>query len=453
MSKSSKKQKTAASSGKFFADIKDIKYGGPDSTDPLEFKYYNAEEVIHGKKMKDWCRFAVAYWHTWRGVGADIFGLSGTTHDRPWDGSDLESCFKRVEANFEFCQKLGLEYYCFHDRDVSPEGATIAETEAMFDQVVEKLAAKQEETGVKLLWGTCNLFSHKRYMNGSATNPDPELYCMAAAQVKKCMEVTHKLGGENFVMWGGRDGYQCLLNTNYGQELKNYAAFCKMVADFKKKIGFEGQLLLEPKPREPSAHQYNFDAETTLGFLDHYGLIDEFALNLEANHGTLAGHTGEHEVQAATSRGKLGSIDANRNECMLGWDTDMFPTDPALSTYIFKCIIEQGGLQPGGLNFDAKVRRESTDVEDIFIGHVNGMDNYARGLRAAVAMIEDGKLDAMKKSRYAGFDKTPIGKKISSGKATLEECAAHAAKTAEPAMSSGKQEAYESIFNRFAYKG
>merc|ERR1719453_250136 len=290
-------------------------------------------------------------------------------------------------------------------------------------------------------------------MNGACTNPDPDVVAMAAAQCKKALEVATRLGGENFVMWGGRDGYQCLLNTNYKMELDNYAAFLKCLVDYGDKIGYKGTFLLEPKPREPAAHQYNFDAETTLGFLDRFGLTERFSLNLEANHGTLAGHTGEHEVQAATSRGKLGSIDANRNECMLGWDTDMFPTDPALSTYIFKCIIEQGGLQPGGLNFDAKVRRESTDVEDIFIGHINGMDNYARGLRAAVALIEDGKLDAMKKSRYEGFEKTPIGKKISSGKATLEECAAHAAKNPEPAMTSGKQEAYESIFNRFAYKG
>lgn len=276
---------------------------------------------------------------------------------------------------------------------------------------------------------------------------------MAAAQIKKCMDVTYRLGGDNFVMWGGRDGYQTLLNTNYAKEQDNYATFLKLVAAYADEIGFKGQLLLEPKPREPAAHQYNFDAETTLGFLDRYGLTERYSLNLEANHGTLAGHSGEHEVEAATSRGKLGSIDANRNEMLLGWDTDMFPTDPALSTYIMKRVIEQGGLQPGGLNFDAKIRRESTDIEDLFIGHVNGMDCYARGLRAAAKLIEDGTLDGIVKERYAGFETTKIGKRFSSGKATLAELAAHAAAMKEPPLRSGKHEKLESIFNAFAYRG
>ena len=312
---------------------------------------------MHGKKMKDWLRYAVCYWHTWRGMGADIFGLSGTM-DRSWDqghSTELDAALNRIDVHFEFCQKLGIEYYCFHDRDVSPEGATVAETDEMFDVVAAKLEAKQKETGIKLLWGTCNLFSHRRFMHGGPTNPDPEQVCMAAAQVKKCMEVTKKLGGENFVMWGGRDGYQTLLNTDYKRENDNYAHFLKALAEYADTIGFTGQLLLEPKPREPAAHQYNFDAETTLGFCEHYGLIDRYSLNLEANHGTLAGHSGEHEVEAAHVRGKLGSIDANRNEMLLGWDTDMFPTDPALSTYVMLRVIQQGGLQPGGLNFDAKV--------------------------------------------------------------------------------------------------
>lgn len=406
-----------------------------------------------GKTMKEWCRFAVCYWHTWRGMGGDVFGLGGTM-ERPWDAghaTELDAALNRVDVHFEFCEKLGVEYYCFHDRDVSPEGATIAETESMFDKVADKLAAKQKATGIKLLWGTSNLFSHKRFMHGGPTNPDPEVVCMGAAQIKKCLDVTKKLGGENFVMWGGRDGYQTLLNTDYALENQNYAHFLKATADYADQIGFKGQLLLEPKPREPTAHQYNFDAETTLGFLDHYGLTSRFSLNLEANHGTLAGHSGEHEVEAACSRGKLGSIDANRNEMLLGWDTDMFPTDPALSTYIMKRVIEQDGLQPGGLNFDAKVRRESTDIEDLFIAHVNGMDNYARGLRAAAKMIEDGTLDGIVKTRYDGFKSTAIGKKIASGKATLAEMAAHAAKSAEPPLISGKHEKCESVFNAFAY--
>ena len=286
-----------------FPEIGEIKYEGPESTNPLAFKYYNADEVILGKKMSEWCRFAVCYWHTWRGNGADIFGLGGTLI-RPWDGADMDAHLKRVDVHFEFCQKLGVEYYCFHDRDVSPEGATVAETEANFDVVAEKLLAKQKETGVKLLWGTSNLFSHKRYMHGGPTNPDPEVVCMAAAQIKKCLDVTKMLGGENFVMWGGRDGYQSLLNTDYAKEQENYATFIKAVLKYCDEIGFKGQLLLEPKPREPAAHQYNFDAETTLGFLDRWGLTDRCSLNLEANHGTLAGHSGEHEVEAAASRGK-----------------------------------------------------------------------------------------------------------------------------------------------------
>ena len=347
MPPSSKKQKVSKS---FFPEIKQIKYEGPDSTDPLAFKYYNADEIIMGRKMKDWCRFAVCFWHTWRGMGADIFGLSGTM-ERSWDAghdSELAGCLNRVDVHFEFCQLLGIEYYCFHDRDVSPEGATVAETEAMFDNVADKLLAKQKETGIKLLWGTSNLFSHRRFMHGGPTNPDMDVVCMAAAQIKKCMDVTKKLGGENFVMWGGRDGYQTLLNTDYKKEQRNYASFLKATYEYADKIGFKGQLLLEPKPREPAAHQYNFDAETTLGFLDAHGLTERFSLNLEANHGTLAGHSGEHEVEAAHARGKLGSIDANRNEMLLGWDTDMFPVDPALSTYIMKRVVEQGGLQVGG---------------------------------------------------------------------------------------------------------
>jgi len=289
-------------------------------------------------------------------------------------------------------------------------------------------------------------------MHGACTNPDPEIVCMAAAQVKKCMEVTLKLGGENFVMWGGRDGYMCLLNTDYGKELGNYAKFLRAVVGYADEIGFKGQLLLEPKPREPATHQYNYDAETTLGFLDHYGLIDRFSINLEANHGVMAGHSGEHEVAAAAARGKLGSIDANRDESLLGWDTDMFPTSPTLATFIMKTVIEQGGLAPGGLNFDAKVRRESTDIEDLFIGHINGMDTMARGLLAAAALIAEGSFDKMKASRYAGFETLPVGKKFAEGKATLGDLAAHAKATKEEPPPSGKQEKFESLFNYFAFK-
>jgi xylose isomerase len=437
-----------AASKEYFADIPDIKYEGPDSRNPMAFKYYNADEVIAGRPMREWLRFAVAYWHTWRGNGADIFGISGSI-TRPWDGDTLEAVLERIDVNFEFCKKLGADYYCFHDRDVSPEDTTMASAEAMFDTVAAKLAKKQAETGIQLLWGTCNLFSHKRYMNGACTNPDPAVVCRAAQQVKKCLEVTHRLGGKNFVMWGGRDGYQTLLNTDLKREQETYAHFLRSVRDYAREIGFEGQLLLEPKPREPTAHQYNWDSATTLGFLERFDLIDDFALNLEANHGTLAGHSAEHEVEVAHEAGKLGSIDANHNELLLGWDTDMFPTDLGLSTYTMKRVIEQGGLQPGGLNFDAKVRRESTDIEDLFIGHINGMDTYARGLRAAAKLIADNALDEMVDSRYDGFKSTEAGRKIADGTASLADMASYAAD--DVPNKSGQQEKYESVFGSYAY--
>merc|ERR1711920_230793 len=313
-----------------------------------------------------------------------------------------------VDVHFEFCKKLGVDYYCFHDRDISPvEGKTVAETEKNLDVIVDKLAECQQRTGVKLLWGTANMFSHRRFMNGAATNPSPEVFARAAAHVKKAMEVTHRLGGENYVFWGGREGYMCLLNTDLRGELDQLATFLRLAVEHKKAIGATFQLLIEPKPREPTAHQYDFDAATVMGFLKFYGLDKDFKINLEANHGTLAGHTGEHETAMAAAYGMLGSIDANRNEAMLGWDTDMFPMDVGMATYIMRVVIQQGGLQPGGLNFDAKVRRESTDPEDLFIGHIN-----------------DPSL-------------------------TLAELADHAKPTPEPEQISGKQERYESIFNAF----
>jgi xylose isomerase len=446
--------KQGLTKGHFVSLPDKIPFEGPTSRNPLAFKFYEADRVVAGKPMKEWLRFAVCYWHTWRGNGADIFGLDGSYGDnRPWDMSNtLEAALARVDVHFEFCQKLGAPFYCFHDRDVSPEGATVAETDEWMDRVADRLEAGQQATGVQLLWGTCNLFSHRRYMHGGPTNPDPAVVAMAAAQVKKCLEVTHRLGGENFVLWGGRDGYQSLLNTDMEAEAKNYAFFLRMTRDYARSIGFEGQLLLEPKPREPSAHQYNFDAETTLGFLDRFDLLDDFALNLEANHGTLAGHSGEHEVEVAFSRNKLGSIDTNRNEMLLGWDTDMFPTDPALATYTMVRILQQGGLQPGGLNFDAKVRRESTDLEDLFVGHINGMDNYARGLLSAAKLLEGGELEAMRIERYQSFQTTDLGQQIVAGTTSLEDLAAYAATHPEPELRSGKQEAFESVFNSYAYE-
>lgn len=353
---------------------------------------------------------------------------------------------RRVDVNAEFCEKVGAPYYCFHDLDVRPEGATQAESDANFDIVAERLGEVQAASGLKLLWGTANLFTPRRYMNGAATNPDPAVFARAAASVKKCLEVTHRLGGENYVLWGGREGYQSILNTNVRLELDNLARFLSMVAEHKHKVGFRGPLLLEPKPREPMAHQYDYDAATVLGFLRQYGLQDEFALNLEANHGTLAGHTGEHETAMAAAFGKLGSIDANRNEAMLGWDTDMFPNDVGLATYIMDVVLKQGGLAPGGLNFDAKVRRESTDVEDLFIGHINGMDTYARGLRNAARMQAEGTMGALVDERYAGYERTELGRKIVGGRTSLEELAALVADEPEPQQRSAKVELYESIF-------
>lgn len=318
--------------------------------------------------MKDWLRFSVCYWHTWRGLGADMFGTG--TIKRPWDDgvNSLENALTRVDVNFEFLQKLGVEYFCFHDRDIAPEGATLAETNTLLDKVVAKIQQRQSETGIKVLWGTANLFSAPRYMNGAATNPDAHAFAYAAAQVKKCMEISKKLGAENYVFWGGREGYQTLLNTDMKKELDHLATFLRFAADYKKKIGFQGQLLIEPKPREPTKHQYDYDSAAVVGFLKNYGLDKDFKLNIEANHATLSGHTFEHELQFASSYGFLGSVDANTGDTLLGWDTDQFPTDIKSTTLAMGVIINQNGLAPGGLNFDAKLRRESTDIEDLFLG-------------------------------------------------------------------------------------
>jgi xylose isomerase len=427
----------------FFPDVEKIKYEGPDSLNPLAFKHYNPEEVIEGKKMKDWMRFSVVYWHTFRGTGSDPFG-GGTLH-RHWDdgSNSVDNALRRVDAAFEFMSKLGVEYYAFHDRDVAPEGRDLVESNKNLDTIVAKLGEKQKETGIKLLWGTANLFSHPRYACGGGTNPDYNVYAYAAAQVKKAMEVTYKLGGVNYVFWGGREGYSSLLNTNVRKELDNAAHFFRMAVEHKKDLGAKFQLLIEPKPREPMKHQYDYDVQTVMAFLQHYGLQDHYKMNVEPNHTTLAGHDFVHDILVASQYGVLGSVDANTGDELLGWDTDQFLTDVKRATAIMGVIMEQGGLAPGGLNFDAKVRRESTTLADMFIAHISSMDTFARGLRIAAKIRADGHFKRMVAKRYSGFDGVDLSKM------SFAKLEAHALKHGEPKPVSGQQELYEMLLNHY----
>ncbi|MDD5675296.1 MAG: xylose isomerase [Chitinivibrionales bacterium] len=430
----------------FIPGIKKIKYEGPDSRNVLAFRHYNADEIIMGKKMKDHLRFAVAYWHTLRGSGADPFGSQ--TMCRPWDdGSDsIANAERRLRANFEFLQKLGVEYYCFHDRDIAPEGKTLPQSNKNLGAIVKIARQLQNNTGIKLLWGTANLFSHPRYMCGASTNPDAHVFAYAAAQVKKAMEVTLELGGENYVFWGGREGYQTLLNTDMKRELDHLARFLSMAHNYKKEIGFKGALLIEPKPKEPMRHQYDFDAATVIGFLKGHGLDKGFKLNIEANHATLAGHTFEHDLQTASDAGMLGSIDANTGDLLLGWDTDQFPMDIKSCTLAMLVVLNQGGIGAGGLNFDAKVRRESITIEDLFTAHIGGMDAFALGLKNAARIITEGSLKKMVKDRYQSWE-SGIGAAIESGKASFVELEKWALAHGEPTPRSGNQEKFESMLN------
>src|SRR3954449_4144856 len=384
----------------FFPDVPKIRYEGPTSTDPLSFRHYNADEVVDGKKMRDHFRFAVAYWHTFRGMGGDPFGPGCAV--RPWeDGTDsVEMAVKRVRVAFEFMEKLGVDFYCFHDRDVAPEGANLRETNKNLDRVVDALKQEQQRTGIKLLWGTANLFSNKRFVHGASTSCNADVFAYAAAQVKKAIEVTHDLGGVNYVFWGGREGYMNLLNTDLKRELDHLAKFFHLAVEYKKKIGFTCQFLIEPKPKEPTTHQYDFDAAAVVAFLRTYGLAEDFKLNLETNHATLAGHEMLHELAYASAQGLLGSMDANRGDLLLGWDTDQFPSDYYLTTQCMLVILGQGGLQPGGINFDAKVRRESFEPIDLFYAHIGGMDAFAVGLKVAAKIRADGVLKDFVKNRY-----------------------------------------------------
>ena len=432
-----------------FPNIETIKYEGPDSKDPLAFRWYNADEEVAGKTMRDHLRFSVVYWHTFRGNGADPFGAP--TLNRPWDdGSDsIDNAVNRVRVAFEFMEKLGAPFFAFHDRDIAPEGKNLSECNANLDQIVEVVEQEMQRTGIKLLWGTANLFSHPRYMHGAATSPNADVFAFAAAQVKKCLEVTKRLGGENYVFWGGREGYQNLYNTDLTREIDNLGRFLNLAVDYAREIGFDGTFLIEPKPKEPTKHQYDSDAAACINFLRSYGLMDRFKLNLETNHATLAGHNMMHEMEYAAMQGMLGSIDANRGDTLLGWDTDQFPTDVYDTTQIMLTILKQGGLAPGGVNFDAKLRRESTDPVDLFHAHIGGMDTFARGLQIAAEIRKDGLLDEFLSERYSSWS-SGIGKEISADKHSLSSLEKYMIDKGEADLNtSGRQEMLENIVNRY----
>ncbi|MBU0738038.1 MAG: xylose isomerase [Alphaproteobacteria bacterium] len=431
----------------FFGNIQKIKYEGEGSTNPLAFRHYNPDEVVLGKRMEDHLRFAIAYWHTFVWPGTDPFG--GNTFERPWFKDTMAAAKMKADVAFEFFQLLGTPYYCFHDADVRPEGASFAENTKNLNEIVDYFAQKQAETGVKLLWGTANMFSHRRYMSGAATNPDPDVFAFAAATVKTCMDATLKLGGENYVLWGGREGYETLLNTDLGRELDQMGRFLNLVVEYKHKIGFKGAILIEPKPQEPSKHQYDYDVATVYGFLKRYGLENEVKVNIEQGHAILAGHSFEHELALANALGIFGSIDMNRNDYQSGWDTDQFPNNVPEMALAYYQVLQAGGFTTGGTNFDAKLRRQSLDAEDLLIGHIGGMDCCARGLKAAAKMVEDKALSGPLGSRYAGWDKAE-NQKMLRGEESLDAIAARVeAQNVNPQPVSGKQELLENVVNRY----
>ncbi|NLK87917.1 MAG: xylose isomerase [Clostridiaceae bacterium] len=433
----------------FFKNIQNIKYEGKGSDNPLAFKFYNADEVVAGKTMKEHLRFAVAYWHTFQATGTDPFSGAGTAI-RPWstitDAMDLAKA--KVEANFEFCEKLGVPFFCFHDRDIAPEADTLKETNKRLDIIVAAIKDRMKNSDVKLLWGTTNAFGNPRFTHGASTSPYADVFAYACAQVKKAMEITHELGGQNYVFWGGREGYETLLNTDMKLELDNMARFLGMAVDYAKEIGFTGQFLIEPKPKEPTKHQYDFDTATVIGFLKTYGLDPYFKMNIEANHATLAQHTFQHELQVARINDMLGSIDANQGDMLLGWDTDQFPTNIYDTTLAMIEVLKMGGFTKGGLNFDSKVRRGSFDPEDMFYAHIAGMDTFAKGLQVAARIIEDGKLDKFVADRYASYT-TGIGKDIVEKKVGFKELEQYCLGLDKVTIGSGRQEMLESILNSY----
>lgn len=430
-----------------YPGIGKIAYEGKDSKNPMAFKWYNPEEVIYGKKMKDHLRFAVAYWHSFCGDGSDPFG--DATRVFPWNSSKGEDRIKqRLEAAFEFITKIGAEYYCFHDVDVVGNDGTVFEIEKRLEKMVPVMKSLQNETGVKLLWGTANLFSHPRYMNGAATNPDFAVIANAAVQLHNAIAATVELGGENYVFWGGREGYMSLHNTDMKRELEHMGMMLSKARDYGRKIGFKGTFLVEPKPMEPTKHQYDYDAATIIGFLKAHGLDKDFKLNIEVNHATLAGHTFQHELQVAADAGMLGSIDANKGDYQNGWDTDEFPTNIYETTEAMMVILRAGGFTTGGINFDAKVRRNSTDNEDLFIAHINGMDTFARALKIAHTIFKESPYLELKKKRYESFD-TGKGNDFETGKLSLEDLRNIASSLGEPQIKSGKQELLEQLINMY----
>jgi xylose isomerase len=434
-----------------FPEVQKIRYEGPGSKNPLAFRHYNADELIEGKPMKDHLRFSVAYWHTFRATGLDPFGAG--TMIRPWEsGSDsLDNAVHRVHVAFEFIEKLGAPFFCFHDRDIAPEGKTLAESNKNLDTVVKAVKEEMQRTGVKLLWGTANLFGNPRYAHGAATSCNADAFAYAAAQVKKALDVTKELDGDGYVFWGGREGYQTLWNTDMKRELDHLARFMHMAVDYAKQIGFKGQFYFEPKPKEPTKHQYDFDSAACINFLRAYGLADHVKMNIETNHATLAGHTVEHELDYAGSQGFLGSVDANTGDLLLGWDTDQFPTDVYLTTKMMLMILKYGGFTTGGLNFDAKVRRESFEPIDLFYAHIGGMDAFAKGLKIAAAIRADGRLAQMVADRYGSWNRG-IGAEIEAGKHGFDSLERYMLAQGEIAgAASGRQELFENVVNQFVF--
>ncbi len=432
----------------FFPNVPKIKFEGSGSKNPFAFKHYNPDEKVLGKTMAEHLRFAVCYWHTFKSTGSDPFGPG--TMIRPWNASDnpMEVAEMTLRAAFEFFTKLGVGFWCFHDTDIAPEADSLAETNKRLDKIVDMAERLQNDTGIKLLWGTTNAFSHRRFMAGASTNPSPAVFAYAASQVKRAMDATKRLGGAGYVFWGGREGYETLLNTDMGRELEHLAIFLRMAVDYKKKIGFDGQLYIEPKPKEPTKHQYDFDAGNVYAFLLKNNLAEHFKINVEANHATLAGHTFHHELAYCAANGILGSVDANRGDELLGWDTDQFPTNIYDTTLAMYTILKAGGFTTGGLNFDAKVRRQSIDVEDLFHAHIGAMDAFARGLKIAAKLIEDKALEGFISERYAGWN-SDLGKNIEARKVGFEDLEAYTLQHGEPEIQSGRQELIENVLNEY----
>jgi len=432
----------------YFPSVEKIKFEGKESKNPMAFRYYDANKVVYGKPMKEWFKFCMAWWHTLCAEGGDQFG--GGTQNHPWVGATdaLQAAKDKLDAGFEFMQKVGIEYYCFHDIDLISEGSSIEEYEANLKAIVAYAKQKQTETGINLMWGTANVFSHARYMNGASTNPDFAAAARAMVQIKNALDATIELGGKAYVFWGGREGYMSLLNTNMKREKQHLGMLLTLARDYARSKGFKGVFLIEPKPMEPMKHQYDVDTETVIGFLKEYGLENDFKINIEVNHATLAGHTFEHELQCAVDAGMLGAIDANRGDYQNGWDTDQFPIDLFELTQAMLVILQGGGIQGGGTNFDAKIRRNSTDLDDLFIAHIAGMDAMARALEAAAAILEESPYKKMVADRYASYD-AGKGKEFEDGKLSLEDVVAYAKSNGEPKQTSGKQELYEAIVNMY----